>query len=70
VLGIAAALTPLAATVRDLDANPYLLNVANGTMDLHTRELRPHAPQTASPRYAAAAYHPDAKAPQWAAFLA
>jgi putative DNA primase/helicase len=31
VLGIAAALIPFAATVRDFDADPYLLNTASGT---------------------------------------
>jgi putative DNA primase/helicase len=44
VLKVAAALEPFSATVRDLDADPYLLNVANGTLDLRTMELPPHDP--------------------------
>ena len=41
VLGIASALHPFAATVRDLDADPYLLNTANGTLDLRTMTATP-----------------------------
>lgn len=44
VLGIAAALYEFAATVADIDADPYLLNCANGTLDLRTMQLRPHDP--------------------------
>ncbi|MEV4124376.1 hypothetical protein [Nocardia sp. NPDC049707] len=42
MLGIASALP--AATVADLDADRYLLNVANGTLDLRMMELREHDP--------------------------
>ena len=44
VLSIASALEAFACAVDDLDADPYLLNVANGTLDLRTFELRPHDP--------------------------
>lgn len=71
VLGIAAALTPFAATVRDLDANPYLLNVANGTLDLHTMGLRAHDPADRITKVCRGAYHPDTPpADVWATFLA
>ncbi|WGJ87733.1 phage/plasmid primase, P4 family [Gordonia sp. SMJS1] len=44
VLAIAGTLTDFCATVRDLDADPYLLNTASGTFDLRTGTLRPHNP--------------------------
>ena len=44
VLSVAAALEPFAFTVRDMDPDPYLLNTANGTLDLRTRELLKHDP--------------------------
>ena len=40
MLKLAAADIPV--SVDDLDANPWLLNCANGTVDLRTGELRPH----------------------------
>ena len=44
VLAVAAALPQFAASVRELDADPYLLNHAAGTLDLQTLETRPHSP--------------------------
>lgn len=70
VLDLAAALEPFAATVDDLDADPYLLNVANGTLDLRTLELRPHDPGDRITKVTGAAYDPDAAGPTWLAFLA
>ncbi|GFG65392.1 hypothetical protein MKUB_28820 [Mycobacterium kubicae] len=71
VLEIAAALTVFAATVRDLDADPYLLNTANGTLDLRTQELRPHNPADRITKVCRGAYHPEAAQPAvWEAFLA
>ena len=51
-----------------LDADPYLLNVANGTVDLRTGELRPHNPRDLITKLAPITYDPDARAPQWLAF--
>jgi putative DNA primase/helicase len=70
VLEIAAALPQFAATVRHLDADPYLLNVANGTIDLRTRELRPHNPADRITKVTRAAYTTDVPPRAWAAFLA
>ncbi|MGO4143453.1 phage/plasmid primase, P4 family [Paenarthrobacter sp. YAF11_1] len=70
VLKIARALPEFATTPDQLDADPYLLNVANGTLDLHTMELRPHKPADRMTRRAAAAWNPDATGPVWEAFLA
>ncbi|WP_425308748.1 phage/plasmid primase, P4 family [Ammonicoccus fulvus] len=70
VLGIAAALDVFAVTVADLDPDPYLLNVANGTLDLRTMELRAHDPADRITKITRAAYAPDARGPVWEAFLA
>lgn len=52
-----------------MDADPYVLNCSNGTLDLHTFELRGHAPRDGISKICGAAYDPQAKAPQWEAFL-
>ncbi|MGV0788683.1 phage/plasmid primase, P4 family [Mycolicibacterium sp. XJ2] len=70
ILELAAALEPFAATVDDLDTDPYLLNVANGTLDLHTLVLRPHSPADRMTKACRAAYVPGTATPTWDAFLA
>jgi putative DNA primase/helicase len=70
VLEIASALEPFAATVDDLDADPYLLNAANGTLDLHTLALRPFTQADRITKIAHGAYNPSAVTPIWDAFLA
>jgi len=70
VLDLASALEPFAATVADLDADPYLLNCANGTLDLHTLTLRSHDPRDRITKVTGAAYQPESQGPTWAAFLA
>lgn len=70
VLAIASALPEFAVTVADLDADPYLLNVANGTLDLRTLTLDPHDPRDRITKVARAAYRPGAPGPVWDAFLA
>ncbi len=69
VLDLAASLEPFAATVDHLDADAHLLNVANGTLDLRTLELRKHAPSDRITKVCRAAYHPDTESQLWAAFL-
>jgi putative DNA primase/helicase len=69
VLDLAAALRPFAATVADLDADPYLLNVTNGTVDLRTLESRPHSPADRITKVCCGAYQPDAESALWEAFL-
>jgi putative DNA primase/helicase len=70
ILTEAAALEVFAATVSDLDADPYLLNVANGTLDLRTLELRPHAPTDRITKLCRGAYRKDAESELWQGFLA
>ena len=69
VLGIAAALVPFAAAARDLDADPYLLNTANGTLDLRTLTVSPHRPADRITKVCNGAYDPDVESPLWTAFL-
>ena len=52
-----------------LDANPWLFNAANGTIDLRTGTLLPHDPKQLITKLAPVAYDPEALAPRWLAFL-
>lgn len=69
VLDLASALEPFASAVVDLDADPYLINCANGTLDLRTLELRPHDPADRITKVCSAAYDPDAQSELWDSFL-
>jgi putative DNA primase/helicase len=69
VLDLASALVAFAVTVADLDADPYLLNVANGTLDLRTMDLRDHAPADRCTKVAKAAWRSDASMATWEGFL-
>jgi putative DNA primase/helicase len=51
------------------DADPWLLNVANGTIDLRTGELRPHRREDLLTRIADITFDPQARAPRWEQFL-
>lgn len=66
----ARALPPIPILPDALDADPWLLNVANGTIDLRTGELRAHRREDLLTRLAPVEYDPDAQAPCWAAHLA
>lgn len=70
VLDVAAALEPFACTVSRLDADPYLLNCANGTVDLRTLTIRPHDPIDRITKVTRAAYRPDVEpSPTWGRFM-
>lgn len=65
------ALAPrVAAEVSDLDANGWLLNCLNGTVDLRTGELRPHNRADLLTKTTAVEFYRDAAAPLWERFLA
>jgi putative DNA primase/helicase len=53
----------------EFDANPWLLNVGNGTVDLRTGELKGHDRSDLITLLAGADYQPDAPTPTWAPFL-
>gem|GEM_PF-649413 len=67
MLTVGQALLPVAPEVLDQDTD--LLNVANGTLDLRTGELRPHDRADWLTRLAPVVYDPDAACPLWDAFL-
>jgi putative DNA primase/helicase len=48
-----------------LDADPWRLNVTNGTLDLRTGELRPHDREDGITRLVPVDYDPDAPCPVW-----
>jgi putative DNA primase/helicase len=52
-----------------LDADPWLLNVANGTLDLRTGKLRSHRRSDLITRLAPVRWNPAADCPRWKAFL-
>ena len=60
----------LAVGPDQLDADPFLLNCANGTLDLRTLERHDHDPADLLTKVTRAAWRPDAPGGQWAAFLA
>lgn len=52
-----------------VDADPWALNVLNGTIDLRTGELRPHDKAQHITRLTPLAYAPAGQAPRWLQFL-
>lgn len=59
----------LAARTDAFDREPWLLPVANGTVDLRTGELHPHRRQHLLTRLAPVFYDPAATCPTWTRFL-
>jgi len=52
-----------------LDADPWLLNVRNGTLDLHSGELQPHRAENLLTRLADVDYQPNTSCPTFDAFV-
>jgi len=52
-----------------LDRDPWLLNVANGTLDLRSGVLRPHDPSDLMTKLAPVGYDPEATCPTWERML-
>lgn len=61
--------TQLQVTIAELDRDPWLLNVANGTIDLRTAELRSHDPEDLITQITDVEWDDDARAPTWEAFV-
>lgn len=53
----------------DLDADPWLLNAPNGTIDLRTGTLKPHDPADLLTKRTAFAYDEHAECPRFEAFM-
>jgi putative DNA primase/helicase len=60
----------IAVVPDDLDSDPWLLNVVNGTIDLRIGELRPHRKDDLLTKLCPVAYDPEAKAPLWESVIA
>lgn len=54
---------------QQLDADPWALNVLNGTLDLRTGQLRPHRRESLLTKLAPVAYDPQANCPTFLSFL-
>lgn len=59
----------VAVEAADLDADPWLLNVRNGLLDLRTGELRASDPAALATKICGAAYDPRARSELWERFL-
>lgn len=68
-LSIAGNLKPIALTVDALDADPFLLNTSNGTLDLRTGDLRAHNPADLITKITGCGYDTDARSALWERFL-
>ena len=75
ILKIARAQPRIATDSMQLDYNPYLLNLQNGTLNLKTHQLQPHNPKDFITKVChgsidpAVAFDPDKHCPQWMHFL-
>jgi len=56
-------------TADDLDGNPWLLNVRNGTVDVLTGEFREHRQEDMITKLANVEYDPSADCPLWKQFI-
>lgn len=52
-----------------VDADPFLLNVANGVIDLRTGKLLAHDPALLQTKLAPVEFNPDATCPTWLRFI-
>ena len=59
----------LAVLPGGFDRDPWLLNVANGTLELRAGRLLPYRRDDMMTRQSPVRYDPDAKCPRWTAFL-
>lgn len=66
---LAIATSSLEVKHAELDADPYLLNLENGTLDLRTGKIRPHRPGDLLTKIAPVHYEEAAVCPRFMAFL-
>jgi len=68
-LTIGGSIHPFTSTPAQYDSDPWALNVANGTLDLRTGELRPHNAAEFHSKIAPVEYLAGADCPRWQQFL-
>jgi putative DNA primase/helicase len=68
-LTLASTESSVVVTPDDLDADPFLLNCTNGTLDLRTGELHPHNPSDLLTKMTGAPYQPGAAGGEFTKFL-
>ncbi len=69
MLALASAFQDIAVTVNRLDADPWVLNVENGTVDLRTGQLRDHRQEDLITKMCPVHYDPNATHEMWDAYL-
>lgn len=69
LLALAKTMTPIAHPGTGWDADPYLLAVANGVVDLRTGRLRPGRPEDGVTLQTAVPFDPSATCPRWLRFI-
>ena len=69
MVALAASDPAIAITPDCLDCHPFLFNVANGTIDLKTGDLRPHSRQDLLTKRSRVAFDLAAKCPRWDSFM-
>ena len=69
LLKIGAKLIGISAKFAEFDRDDFLLNLANGTLNLKTLELKPHSPKDMLCLQSPVSYDPNATAPRWNSFL-
>ena len=70
VIALAETEIDIVATVDELDADPWLLNVLNGTIDLRTATRRPHRREDRITKIAPVTFDPDATCRRWKRLVA
>lgn len=68
-LNLARDVSGVPISIGKFDADPNLLNVLNGTIDLRTGELKEHSREDFNTKLAPVIYDPNAKAPRFEQFL-
>jgi putative DNA primase/helicase len=68
-LTLASTEATIAVAPDDLDADPFVLNCANGILDLRTGQLGPHDPAMLLTKMTGARYDPSAQGPEFTKFL-
>lgn len=70
LLALAKSQYPIAVSGEAFDADPWLLGVPNGVVDLRTGELRDGRPADCITMQTRTTYDPDARCPRWERFVA